>query len=204
MSRNYLIVVCCFALLGLACTPRQQEKTPQTNDAETVIESKTAALTNVTSDEAAAASSDNPVAPSGSLQLVPGSGTVAPGQTICIPISVKSFTNIISMQYSIRWDANVLEYVSMQDSRLNGFGAESMGITNAKRGALAFVWLEPQLKPITLNDGQPIYTLCFKAIGKAGASTAVYVDGTPTAMEAVNVQEALVPFTVGRGKVTIQ
>jgi hypothetical protein len=45
-----------------------------------------------------------------SLKIVIPATKAKAGQSICVPVTVKDFDNIVSMQHSINWDPKVLSF----------------------------------------------------------------------------------------------
>src|SRR5687768_10983059 len=41
-----------------------------------------------------------------------------PGDTICIPVTVENFTDIVIAQFEIFWDSDVLDYIRIQNPGL--------------------------------------------------------------------------------------
>ena len=105
---------------------------------------------------------------------------------IDIPIKVESFTDIVGMQFSLRWDASVLEYLYVDS--LN-FGLDylryssNFGYNDSDKGIMTFYWEDITFAGQSLNDGDSIFTIKAKVIGDAGTETMLEFSGDPTSIE---------------------
>lgn len=128
---------------------------------------------------------------------------VKSGENICLNVQVADFNQLLSMQYSVRWDPAMLQFEKTDGYKLGGLGPEDFGAHRAAEGILTSVWIDENLKGVTLNDGATAYQICFKAIGPAGKSTEVSFSDGPTPFEVVNLKEEVVGIKGVAGKVTI-
>ncbi|MBK9257397.1 MAG: gliding motility-associated C-terminal domain-containing protein [Saprospiraceae bacterium] len=92
------------------------------------------------------------------------------GSTVCVDIRVDSFTNIQGMNFTLTWDANVVDYVNTGMYDLEGL--TSGGITN-NGNTLRFLWLSPNGEPITKPNNHKIFQACFLLKGDCDATTSV-------------------------------
>jgi len=140
----------------------------------------------------------------GSLTLIAPKLVAASGETICLDITVAGFQQLISMQYSVRWDKNVLEFKELKNFQLPSMDGNNFGTNNAQDGVLTALWIENSLKGIAIADGTSIYQICYKVKGKSGQfSSANFVD-KPTPFEAVNTRDEVVGIKGMDGKVTVK
>ncbi len=140
----------------------------------------------------------------GTLTLSGEQLEAATGEEICMKVKVADFSEVLTMQYSMRWDATVLEFTGLRDLSLpflteNNFGAHRVG-----EGILTFVWIDNSLKGVNLPDGSSIYQVCFEVTGKTGSSSAFQITGDPTPLESVNKQEKLLKINPVAGSVTVR
>ena len=98
------------------------------------------------------------------------------GQTGCMPVTVHDFDTIVSMQYAMHWDKNVLQFQNTQSYNLPDLTAASFGGTPAT-GLQLLAWSDPSAVGVTRADGAKIYDVCFTAVGAAGTSSLVTIDG---------------------------
>ena len=144
-----------------------------------------------------------PQADQNPLTLGVANERVKSGESICLNVQVADFDQLLSMQYSVRWDPTMLQFERTAGYQLKGLGPEDFGAHRAAEGILTSVWIDDDLKGVTLNDGATAYQICFKAVGPAGKSTEVGFSDGPTPFEVVNLKEEVVGIKGVAGKVTI-
>ena len=88
---------------------------------------------------------------------------VEPGQEICIPITVKNFTDIAGFQFPVSWDKNVLALKGIENTSpfLSNFGNVYFSNKYAKNGEIFAVWTNNSGHKTTLDDGTALFELCF-------------------------------------------
>lgn len=133
-----------------------------------------------------------------------GSATAAAGSEFCLPVTVEGFTNLIGLQYTIRWDSTALTYQGVRNFNLSSLRAANFGERMTSRGYLASSWIDDRLTGVTLEAGTRIFDICFRANGKAGASAEVYFNNGPTTFEVIDANEQILRFRHGKGVVTIK
>jgi gliding motility-associated-like protein len=127
---------------------------------------------------------------------------VPPGETVCVPLTVENFVNMISFQFSINFDETILEYTGAQNFNLQGLTAANIG--NPSAGNLTISWLSDDLaNGTTVANGTPIVELCFMAIGNGGQVSPVETSGMPTPIEVTDV-DGDVDFNGVGGSVEIE
>ena len=81
------------------------------------------------------------------------------GSSICLDVEVQGFTDIISMQYSINFDSQVLAFDSYQNFNLPGLDPIDFG--QPSPGALTVSWISDDLiNGQTVADFTSIYQIC--------------------------------------------
>ncbi len=104
-----------------------------------------------------------------------------PGDTVTFHLSVADFQNIRGFQFTLEWDANVLDFLSASNFNLVGLTNNSIGQAAANNGKLSFVWVNSQNSAgITAADGTAICQLKFIASGNIGSSTTLSFTGSVT------------------------
>ena len=139
---------------------------------------------------------------------------VETGDQICMGLTVNDFNDILGMQFSINYDPNALEFVSVGGFNLDGLIASSFGVPpSTSPGVITLSWLDNTLEGITLPDGTEIFEICFNVIGTS--TTTVNITGSPTnievtdgdenTVEPVNTQSGVVSFegNTGGGDLTL-
>jgi len=130
-----------------------------------------------------------------------------PGDEFFINISTQGFDSIGAIQFGMKWDSSVIEFVDIDSfnlptSNLNmHFSFAYLG-----NGLLPFVWLHPSVGNIDLADNATILRLKFKAIGPASSSTSFEFVNTNTAnisaLAGVDFTEVDVNLIQGEVKLT--
>jgi gliding motility-associated-like protein len=144
-----------------------------------------------------------PPPPTGFALLMGSVDNVSPGQQVCLEVGTQGFSNIIGMQFSINYDPERLQFVSVGGFNLQGlvtanFGTPGPGGTSA--GTITFSWTDPDLGGETLANGTVIFRLCFTALPGA-CSTDVVFSGTPIPIEIAGADGVVIPFNSRPGRV---
>lgn len=126
------------------------------------------------------------------------------GEIVCVNVSVADFRSLLSMQYSINWDKDVLALEGVQGFNLPFLSVRNFGQHKKAEGILTFVWIDNDLKGVNLADGTAIYQLCFRVIGKRGSGSEIKFSKEPTPFEVVDVKEQILPLNPISGSVVIQ
>lgn len=140
----------------------------------------------------------------GNLTLIAPRLVASSGETVCLDITVAGFQQLISMQYSVRWDKNVLEFKELKSFQLPSMDNNNFGTNNAQDGVLTAMWIENSLKGIAIADGTSIYQICYKVKGKSGQFSSINFVDKPTPFEAVNTRDEVVGIKGMDGKVTVK
>jgi hypothetical protein len=98
-----------------------------------------------------------------------GNGTAAVGDTICVPVTAKNYTDIVAMQYTHSWNPNSLKFISIKNNILANSGNFSYNLQSAGQCVIFFEYLfmPPNISGLTLPDSTVLYELCFVATGSA-------------------------------------
>lgn len=126
------------------------------------------------------------------------------GEAFCLDVAVRNFQALLSMQYTIRWDRNVLEFIELKNFALPYLDANDFGTTRTAEGILTSAWIDDSLKGTSVEDGTSVYQICYRAKGKAGQSTFLKITDVPTAIEVVNKMEKVIPMKKENGSVKIE
>jgi gliding motility-associated-like protein len=95
-----------------------------------------------------------------------------PGDTICIPVTVENFVDIVIVQMEITWNSNVLDYIKVQNP-----GTPSINVNSdfnlSGPNALKFIPLGFPINGESLPDGTVLFEICFRIIGTPGSMSCV-------------------------------
>lgn len=102
--------------------------------------------------------------PNGYFLEIPDS-TVAVNDTICVPIQVNGFTDIVSTSFCINFDSEGLEWVDL-GTVFDIPGLDAANITISEDvGLICVDWTD--ISGVTVPDASVMMELCFQAIGDA-------------------------------------
>lgn len=143
-------------------------------------------------------------AKAGALTIVAPRVNAQSGQTVCAAVTVNDFENIISMQYTLAWDPEIIRFNKIQEFGLPMFGAENFGTHLTEQGLLTSVWIDMSLEGINRSPGYTIYEICFDVIGKPGTSSVLEFRQSPTPFEVVNAKEQILELNGVAGAINVQ
>jgi len=129
--------------------------------------------------------------------------TVQPGETINLDIQVDTFQEIVGMQFTVKWDSTVLQFLEVNNFFLPFLGLEDFGTQNTSGGQLTFAWTDDAVTGVTLADGSSIFTLVFKVVGALNSSTQVEITDFPTALEISNLDNDILAVTLENGTINV-
>ncbi len=115
------------------------------------------------------------------ITIVP-TGNAAPGEIVTADVLVYDFVGILSMQFSLNYDAEELEFVSTGNYYLTGL--TSGNFYNNQDGKLSFSWDDPNSVGVLVEDCISIFSLNF--ISKNGNFPPITINNNPVAIEVVN------------------
>jgi len=116
--------------------------------------------------------------------LLAGNSTVScADDMVCIEVTTSNFQSLSSVQFSVNWDQNLLEFVSVDNNDAvleEGLGV-TYGQTEVQDGILNFTWADVEGDGHDINDGDRLFTLCYRAVADGTAS--IDFTSTPTPIE---------------------
>ncbi len=97
--------------------------------------------------------------------------------TVCIPITVASFDNITSTNFSINWDPSALEFINYNNPGAWPGLVDANITDNTPVGLLTVNWTAGS--PTAIPDSTVVLEICFKLIGPVKECYPVAVNETP-------------------------
>ncbi|MEQ1743985.1 MAG: HYR domain-containing protein [Saprospiraceae bacterium] len=91
---------------------------------------------------------------------------VRAGEMISVPFRASGFSARQAYQMTIGFDPNILELADVQPGVLPNFGAGNFGMGSLAEGHLTNLWVGSE--PLTLPDGEVLFTLTFRALKNSG------------------------------------
>ncbi len=145
---------------------------------------------------------DNPNA--NQVELSSSSSRVAQGDTTCVDIQVRNFSNIGALGFTLAWDSTILRHVRQQNFNLPNLSGGTTNFNLLNAGQLRLVWTPPSAQSVP--DATSIFQVCYEAIGSCelqGSTMISFIGNSGGAIEVINAQSQAVPFTLRTGTVTI-
>ena len=138
------------------------------------------------------------------LTLSAATKTATSGGEVCVDVTTRDFHEIMSMQYSLKWNTKTLKFKALQKFQLPGLTDQNFGQTGVDKGILTFSWYDQNLRSISMPDGASLYQICFDVIGKANEKSYLQFTGSPTAIEISNLDGNLLNLNGIAGVVKIR
>ena len=116
------------------------------------------------------------------------------GDNVCIDITVEDFEDMIGGQFTLNFDASVLEFDQITDFALPGQNALTFNTMFANLGYISMLWTNPDLlNGESLADGAVLFTICFNVIGIPGEDSPIVFANSPTSIDFYHESGAEVP-----------
>jgi hypothetical protein len=138
------------------------------------------------------------------VTLFTPSVTVKPGSNVHFDIKVKNFQQITAVQFSLKWNKDVIQFIGVDNFNLPGLVTDlNFGLLKTDQGELRFSWVQNDLKGFTLKDSLQLFSIWFKAIGPEASNTKVSFSNDPIVIEIINTSGAQ-PFQIDNGTITVK
>jgi gliding motility-associated-like protein len=198
----------CYTALAVGSTSVSFESATLTKQVNGVSSTATTSLSAGTVNISPAQSSSN-------LSFVVGSTTVSSGTKASVKVKVGTFTNIASVQFSMRFDSTKMLFDSVRSTVLNIDTVLARGGNNGNfnngfsrplnsnfwTGTLNFVWIDGQGVNRSLPDSTTLFEMFFTYIGASNTCTPVSILGLPVSIACGREDGARVIPTIVNGSV---
>ncbi|MDX1667688.1 MAG: cohesin domain-containing protein, partial [Saprospiraceae bacterium] len=97
-------------------------------------------------------------------------------EEFCMDVILDDFTDILSMQFSLRFDPEVIRFEQVTNFGLPQMDAGSFDLSQVDSGYVLVNWGSDDCDNadlVTREDGHRAFTLCFTALGGYGDTTRV-------------------------------
>lgn len=87
-----------------------------------------------------------------------------PGDTVCLPVKVREFRQVLGVGLGLRWNPNALEFVEARTEgyAISGNVQTNFGLTNVANGDIKWTWLSADFpQTTTVADESTLFELCF-------------------------------------------
>ncbi len=127
-----------------------------------------------------------------------------PGDDVCANVTVENFDSIGSMQFSITWDPEVLQYQNVGgfNPALQGFDSGDVNV-DVNAGTLGLTWFDLNLTGASLPDSSSLFEICFKAIGALGTESPLQFGDAPVPIEIGTIQTDQLGFIARNGIISL-
>ncbi len=116
--------------------------------------------------------------------------------SLTVPIQVRNFNDINSMQGSIGWDPTVIDFYG-----ITGWGpgvlsltSNNFGLSQTSFGTLSFSWNDLSLSGVTLPDTTVLFEVGFNVLGSGGSSSELSFINLPTPLEFTDTTFNSIPY----------
>lgn len=109
---------------------------------------------------------------------LPVINNTVPGQIVAVPLTVTNFDSVVSAQFVISWDSDVLSLLTVTNFNLPNLDIEDFNFNDTSNGVLRFLWLGP-VNGATVPNGSAIYLMLFQVVGSQNSGSAVSVTELP-------------------------
>ncbi|HMQ49130.1 MAG TPA: cohesin domain-containing protein [Saprospiraceae bacterium] len=130
---------------------------------------------------------------------------VLPGESFCVPVTALNFEDVVGMAFTIEFDDTQLEFdqIANVTTLIPGFSvAESFGLLGVN-GVITLNWFNQSLEGVNLPPGEPIFEICFTAIGDDGDMSDIIFTSSVTPIEISDSNQDIIPFNGEEGTITI-
>jgi hypothetical protein len=134
----------------------------------------------------------------------PAEYTADIGSTLVVEVKVDSFNNVGGMEFSIKWNPDMLSY--KQTGNLGVTFNEFSGFNEAKidEGKLGLSWISPSaVEGITLPDSTTLFSIEFDVIGTTDDTTSLQFSDDPRTREFFTTAGVVIPSIYRNGFVTL-
>lgn len=121
----------------------------------------------------------------------------------CVTVTARNFRDILSMQYTMQWDPNVLQFKEIRNYGLPGMKENNFSTHLSREGKLTYSWYDPRLVGLTQADGIKLYDVCFDVVGDSGTTSKFEFSGSPTVIEIADAKGIFLDLRTEGGAITI-
>ncbi len=121
------------------------------------------------------------------------------GSTVEIDVTVKDFTQIVSSQFSVNWNEEVLQFVEVTNFNTLGLSLDlnfSVEPSDVNIGQMRFLWYSGSGYGVTLPDDTKLFTIRYTIIGEFGEGSNISITGTPLAIEFADTSLMTIPDVI--------
>lgn len=122
---------------------------------------------------------------------------------VLVPVNVKQFRSVASLQFTLGWDQGFLEFIGVES-----FGLPGLNIANFKQpdpdiGVMTLSWIDDTLTGVDLTDDSALFMVRFLVKGQSGQSSSIQFLDAPTMTEIANANAQLLSAVTLPGLITV-
>lgn len=129
------------------------------------------------------------------------------GENFCVDVKVKDFTDILSLEFALRWDPAVIQFDHVEGFGLPSLTAANFNTGQTADGKISIAWMIANCSPnavgVTTPDGTTVFRLCFKALGDYGATSKISLDPDGIKVTRVNACPNNIGIYIKEGLVSV-
>lgn len=132
------------------------------------------------------------------------SHTVLPDENFTVSIKTTNFDSIAGCQFSVSWDTTLfrLQEAGNLNENLSTI-VENFNYSEADSGYLGFLWFEPAVQPISLEDDATLFTMDFEVLEDNTTLDSIRFTDFPVVVEFANANEQTLDVSFIPGAVQI-
>lgn len=134
------------------------------------------------------------------------SHTVTPDEEFTVEIKTENFDSVVGCQFSISWDTTLFRIKdegAVLSSNLTSF-IENFNYSKADSGYLGFLWFDPAIQPVSLDDDATLFSIDFEVVEEETTTDSIRFSGFPVSVEFANAMEEQLQVNFIPGSVTIE
>jgi|AntRauTorckE5430_2_1112549.scaffolds.fasta_scaffold10644_1 hypothetical protein len=132
--------------------------------------------------------------------------TVTPDEEFTVEIKAQNFDSVVGCQFSVTWDTTLFklkEESGVLGSDLESF-IENFNYSQADSGYLGFLWFDPAIQPLTLDDDATLFTIDFEVVEEESRIDSIRFSAFPVIVEFANAQEEELDVDFSSGSIRIE
>lgn len=125
-------------------------------------------------------------------------------QFVDVEIKVDSFINVSGLQFSLRWNTDVLEFDEIRDMNLVGLQLnDNFGLDSVSEGYLTFYWFDPAADGETHPNGYTIFSFRANVVGSLHSGTGIEFSSNPTPIEISDPDYNVFNYRLNNGFISV-
>ncbi|MEQ8704301.1 MAG: cohesin domain-containing protein [Phaeodactylibacter sp.] len=132
--------------------------------------------------------------------------TVIPDEEFTVEIKAQNFDSVVGCQFSVAWDTTLFrlkEDSGVLSSELESF-IENFNYSQADSGYLGFLWFDPGIQPVSLEDDATLFTIGFEVVEEESTIDSIRFAAFPVMVEFANADEEELDVDFISGAISIE